>query len=319
MRCTGPNHTCVGSVESSSSATAGPPSVVSADASLWCCLVCGFLGCSIYASNHILQHYQETLHTYALNVASKQVWDFAGGGYVASRLTTASPDDAVGATAASSSASSSLGACAGPRKIIEVHRADGLTAADSGRPAPVSAWGRSLSVAALSSEDESAVVNRELELAAAEFREIYDAQVEQCRRHFDEQLAKLRGFMAEQGMGGSETTATAGGSAAWGKKVLHSLHNEKHKLLQLVDKSAGKLRGVEKEAVVLGKFNSSLRDNIVAYQLSLDATVTELTAVESAHRAQVRSLEAALQMKMDMLSNSATNGSSSSCKGGDVK
>ena len=46
--------------------------------SLWYCLVCGFIGCGMYSHNHILQHYQQTQHTYALNLREKHVWDFAG-------------------------------------------------------------------------------------------------------------------------------------------------------------------------------------------------------------------------------------------------
>lgn len=33
--------------------------------------------------NHIKQHYEETLHTYAMDASSRQrVWDFAGDGFV---------------------------------------------------------------------------------------------------------------------------------------------------------------------------------------------------------------------------------------------
>ena len=76
-------------------------------------------------------------------------------------------------------------------------------------------------------------------------------------------------------------------------------------------------RSIEKEVGILNKFNSSLRDNVAPYQASLDASVAELTALESAHRAQVLGLEAELQEKMNQLSNSSGHmaGSSSSGSG----
>jgi hypothetical protein len=50
---------------------------------VWLCLVCGFTGCGWQAHNHIENHYQETLHTYAMNIHHpNKVWDFAGNGFV---------------------------------------------------------------------------------------------------------------------------------------------------------------------------------------------------------------------------------------------
>jgi len=49
------------------------------------CLVCGFIGCSARDSDgdgHAPQHFEETRHTYALDVRTQRVWDYAGNGYV---------------------------------------------------------------------------------------------------------------------------------------------------------------------------------------------------------------------------------------------
>jgi len=251
------------------SAGVGGPSVSSTDAALWCCLVCGFLGCSIYAQNHILHHYQETLHTYALNVVSKQVWDFAGGGYVASRLTTAIATDMVtdvhpgGGAVEGPAAADTVGVSnrsTAPRKIIEVHRGYRTSSAASWGDLPdnhsgvaVHGSGRSGlpslfrpppgTAPPLSTDDENSAINRALELAAAEFNGVYTEQVELCRRNFDEQLVKLRSFMSAEGIETvSESTNPPNHNPTWGKKVLQSLHNEKHKLLQLVDNAERKLK-----------------------------------------------------------------------------
>ena len=68
---------------------------------LWVCLLCGFVGCGegniagdsmsamsdghARARGHAYGHYAETLHAYALEISSRLVWDFAGGGSEASR------------------------------------------------------------------------------------------------------------------------------------------------------------------------------------------------------------------------------------------
>jgi len=52
---------------------------------LWLCLICGFIGCwdnSTPALSHSRIHYDNSMHTYALNVETKKVWDYAKEGYV---------------------------------------------------------------------------------------------------------------------------------------------------------------------------------------------------------------------------------------------
>eukprot|EP00826_Nyctotherus_ovalis_P010263 TRINITY_DN12723_c0_g1_i4.p1 TRINITY_DN12723_c0_g1~~TRINITY_DN12723_c0_g1_i4.p1 ORF type:complete len:410 (+),score=133.79 TRINITY_DN12723_c0_g1_i4:117-1346(+) len=52
---------------------------------LWLCLICGFIGCwdnSTPGLSHSRIHYDNSMHTYALNVETKKVWDYAKEGYV---------------------------------------------------------------------------------------------------------------------------------------------------------------------------------------------------------------------------------------------
>jgi len=49
---------------------------------LWICLVCGHVGCGRYVDCHARDHYKQTMHTYALELESQRVWDYAGDGYV---------------------------------------------------------------------------------------------------------------------------------------------------------------------------------------------------------------------------------------------
>lgn len=57
-------------------------SVCGSTENLWICLVCGNTGCGRYDSAHAFAHYEATSHTYAMDVATQHVWDYAGDGYV---------------------------------------------------------------------------------------------------------------------------------------------------------------------------------------------------------------------------------------------
>jgi BRCA1-associated protein len=50
--------------------------------SLWICLICGHVGCSRYRKSHAQDHWKTTGHTYALELDTQRVWDYAGDGYV---------------------------------------------------------------------------------------------------------------------------------------------------------------------------------------------------------------------------------------------
>ncbi|CAE7178771.1 zf-UBP multi-domain protein [Pyrenophora teres f. teres] len=57
-------------------------SVCGSTQNLWICLICGNIGCGRYDSAHAFAHYETTSHTYAMDVATQHVWDYAGDGYV---------------------------------------------------------------------------------------------------------------------------------------------------------------------------------------------------------------------------------------------
>lgn len=49
---------------------------------LWICLICGHVGCGRYQSGHANTHYRNTNHTYALQLGTNRVWDYAGDNFV---------------------------------------------------------------------------------------------------------------------------------------------------------------------------------------------------------------------------------------------
>jgi len=83
-------HVCEWNGSTSNSSSSNNNSIITAASSddnsscrdLWICLVCGFIGCGSKHYFHIKEHYLTHLHTYAMNVESRRVWDFAGDGYV---------------------------------------------------------------------------------------------------------------------------------------------------------------------------------------------------------------------------------------------
>lgn len=57
-------------------------SICGATDSLWMCLICGNVGCGRYNSKHAIQHYENTSHCFAMDIATQRVWDYAGDNYV---------------------------------------------------------------------------------------------------------------------------------------------------------------------------------------------------------------------------------------------
>ena len=49
---------------------------------LWMCLVCGFMGCGRYRSQHALQHFRDSGHSFSIELLTQRVWDYTGDNYV---------------------------------------------------------------------------------------------------------------------------------------------------------------------------------------------------------------------------------------------
>jgi len=49
---------------------------------LWMCLICGHIGCGRFSGRHAYAHFEETGHTFAYELESQRVWDYAGDQYV---------------------------------------------------------------------------------------------------------------------------------------------------------------------------------------------------------------------------------------------
>jgi len=57
-------------------------SVCGSDQNPWICLICGNIGCGRYDGAHAFEHWENTKHSYAMDITTQHVWDYAGDGYV---------------------------------------------------------------------------------------------------------------------------------------------------------------------------------------------------------------------------------------------
>jgi BRCA1-associated protein len=57
-------------------------SVCDSPEDLWICLICGIVGCGRYKGGHAKEHWKETAHTFALELDTQHVWDYAGDMWV---------------------------------------------------------------------------------------------------------------------------------------------------------------------------------------------------------------------------------------------
>ncbi|EAW10484.1 putative RING and UBP finger domain protein [Aspergillus clavatus NRRL 1] len=56
--------------------------VCHSEINLWVCLICGSIGCGRYDGAHASEHYKETSHAFAMDLASQRVWSYVGDAYV---------------------------------------------------------------------------------------------------------------------------------------------------------------------------------------------------------------------------------------------
>ena len=133
---------------------------------IFICLICGVTSCwkqnseideDVDQLNHAIEHYQHSLHAYALEAETQHVWDFVGGGYV-HRLLHNEEDG----------------------KIVE-----------TSDPQNTRSDERTLSPG-LSTAEEAEMVHRKLEGFAGQYQTILKNQLEQQRQYYEDVIDSIQ-------------------------------------------------------------------------------------------------------------------------------
>jgi len=61
----------------------------------WCCMICGFSGCDRYQLGHAVEHFNNTLHRYSIDLISQRIWDYLGDSWVHRLITLTNPSHSV--------------------------------------------------------------------------------------------------------------------------------------------------------------------------------------------------------------------------------
>lgn len=133
------------------------------------------MGCGAEHSHHIRNHYLTTLHTYALDIETQQVWDFAGDGFV--------------------------------HRLIH-NRADGKLV-EVPDPLHTSAE-RPQQPASLSDPQEERLVHTRLEGLARQYNGLVAGHLEEQRRFYEKQMDRLLEEQENERKSSSDSRGQAG-------------------------------------------------------------------------------------------------------------
>lgn len=177
------------------------------------------------SSSHARQHYDETLHAYALDTETQHVWDFSGSGYV-HRLLQNKEDG----------------------KLVEVND-----------PSNTASQERSLNPG-LSTRQEGEVVHRKLEGFASQYYTLLKSQLEQQRIYYEGRLEEIRREHEYKDNGGRRhhhhSSRKKGTS-----DLINALKQERHQLSQRLSCLGNRYRKVRDDAAFLKSMNESLEAN----------------------------------------------------------
>ncbi|KAJ1408560.1 hypothetical protein B484DRAFT_456282 [Ochromonadaceae sp. CCMP2298] len=275
---------------------------------LWLCLICGFTGCG-GPLGHMQEHYADTLHTYAMNLSSRLVWDFAGDGYVHRLiLEVGAAQEAQGGSGTSgesgdSGESGNLVASAmdgsivsgsgGSQKLVEVSPRDYQHHVRSTRPP-------------LTSAQEQMLIARKLESAASRYNQLLAWQLAQNRMLYMSRLQRIRNSVDTGGGGGGggetgSSAATKRPHKNWRQNVLASLRTEKSKLGRQLEAARARLTRGGKELDVLKSLHHNLLNNRAEWQTRVDAAAGNLAEAEKTYRCEVPLLEEKVRQLMKRL------------------
>ena len=200
----------------------------------------------VLPNSHAWQHYNDTLHAYALCTETQHVWDFAGQGYVHRLLQN--KDDG---------------------KLVEV--SDPMNTTSQERS----------SSPGLTPAQESEVVHRKLESFANQYYTLLKSQLEQQRTYYESQLEEIRRDYSKNSSNNTSYHRKPKKRVDTAADLMVALKQERQQLTQRLETIQGKCRKVNSDVTFLKHLNESLEANRESLRRQLEEAQRERTATRN--------------------------------------
>ncbi len=258
------------------------------------CLICGVVSCAKGPSSahemtadgsssdqipshrgHAMQHYEETLHAYALDTETQHVFDFAGGGYVHRLIQNMEDGKIVEGTDPRVMEEAQLQQLLGRDNSEE----DGLT--------PLSSLERSTIPTYSSSAEDDEAVHRKLEGFAGQYYTLLKSQLEQQRIYYEGRLEAIRRE--------NEHSSKAEQSTA---DLIYALKQQRHQLEQRCMTLKKKHKKVSDDTVFLKNMNETLEEDKFAFRTQIADAQAHFARAKEAKRSRLAPLEKKVNLLM---------------------
>ncbi|KAL9097126.1 MAG: hypothetical protein Q9165_000552 [Trypethelium subeluteriae] len=222
-------------------------SVCGTTANLWICLICGNVGCGRYDSAHAFAHYEATSHSYAMDVVTQHVWDYAGDGYVHRLIQNKSDGKLVDLPAALSS----MNVSSNPNSAYTAIGVDSIS-------------------------------REKFENMSTEYTYLLTSQLDSQRRYFEEQLERAVDKAAKASTAAEKASNTANSTIRQLSDMQAALAESQatvsdlKKQLDRVEKRAGRFEKMARDMGTQLKEEKTIGESLMTRIKHLDGKVGEL-------------------------------------------
>lgn len=258
------------------------------------CLICGVVSCAKGLSSshemtadgsssaqipshrgHAMQHYEETLHAYALDTETQHVFDFAGGGYVHRLLQNMEDGKIVEGT--------------DPRVMEEaqIQQLLGRNNSEEDGWTPLSSLERSTIPTYSSSAEDDEAVHRKLECFAGQYYTLLKSQLEQQRIYYEGRLEAIRRENEHSSKSEQSTT-----------DLIYALKQQRHQLEQRCMILKKKHKKVSDDTLFLKNMNETLEEDKFAFRTQIADAQAHFARAKETKRSRLAPLEKKVNLLM---------------------